>query len=213
MLVAGSENVAHYLAAAEDASGIEGLTTFGLAVSLRESGWNNLAVNDSPREAAEACEAWERQRTRKLRDSPYNSEKFFCWGTGGWFGAMPAYDLARNPFENLNPLWAVHDPATSTAMFVARIVSVVRKHFPSLPKDHRNWLSVRRSQASLRTMRDFLETKERAKLTRQRLESDLETIGVDPGFMYTAPSIAEYPGNAAVWDALRDVRPLKESSR
>jgi len=202
----GRKYVERYLDVAEEVSTIDGIATFGLAASKRESGWNNLAVNDSESEKAASCKAWERQRTRGLEGTPYNKAKYFCWGTGGWFGQMPAYNLSRTPFQNLNPRWAVHDPATSTAMFVASKHSLIKHFLPKLAPKHRNWLAVRRSMASLRTMYDVNEEGQRARDVRKRFAADLEAIGVDPDFMYEQPRVLDYPGNAAVWDALRGTK-------
>lgn len=205
----GKKYVQQYLVKAEEVSKIQGgLATFGLAASLRESAWNNLAANKTPKEARAACKAWEYQKNKELKRSPFVSEpEYWCWGTGGWFGGMPAYMLARDPFQNLNPILAVHDPATSTAMFVGTIHRLVKDYFPNLPPEHRNWLSIRRSMASLATMYDYNETRERARDVRERLAENLEDIGVDPDFMYQKPIVKGYPGNQVVWDALKSIKP------
>ena len=205
----GRRYVEAYLDEAERVSKIKGLATFGLAASKRESGWNNMAVNDSKSEAASACKAWDYQKVRKLKDTPYQDPKYWCWGTGGWFGQMPAYALAREPFRDLNPIWAIHDPATSTAMFTAAKAGLIKGFFPKIPPEHRNWLAVRRSMASLKTFYDYKEEGDRAKAVRRRFEDNLKQIGVDPSFMYERPSAADYPGNAAVWDALQAVQPTQ----
>lgn len=203
----GRSYVEQYLDEAERVAKIEGLATFGLAASKKESGWNNMSVNDSSSEAAAACKAWKYQKTRALKDSPYQADKYWCWGTGGWFGQMPAYNVARKPFQDLNPIWAVHDPATSTAMFTASKASVIKNFFPKIPPEHRNWLALRRSMASLKTFYDYKEEGDRAKGVRRRFEENLKQIGVDPSFMYERPSAKDYPGNAVVWDALQQIQP------
>lgn len=206
----GRRYVEQYTAEAELVSKIAGLGTFGLAASKRESGWNNMAVNDAPSEARASCLAYEYNKGKSpLKESPYISDpSYFCWGTGGWFGQMPAYVLARRPFETQNPIWAVHDPATSTAMFTATVRTLIRNHFPRLPEEHRNWLAIRRSMASLDVFYDYEETTDRAKGVRERLTENLEQIGVDPMFMYEKPTSSGYPGNQAVWDALRAIQPI-----
>lgn len=201
----GRQYVERYLDRAEEVSTIDGIATFGVAASKRESGWNNLVVNDSDAEKAAACKGWERQRTRDLAGTPYNQAKYYCWGTGGWYGQMPAYNLSRTPFQDLDPRWAVHDPATSTAMFIASKHSLIKHFLPKLPPEHRNWLAVRRSMASLRTMYDVEEKGDRARDVRKRFAADLEAIGVDPDFMYEQPHVRNYPGNGAVWDALQAI--------
>jgi len=208
----GRAQAERYLIEAEKVSKIDGIATFGLAASKRESGWNNMAVNNSEKEAAAACRAYDYQKTRAIEDSPYNDPEYFCWGTGGWFGQMPAYAVARKPFTDLNPIWAVHDPATSTAMFVASKESLIRRFFPKIPPEHRNWLAVRRSMASLKTFYDYEEEGERAKAVRKRFAENLKQIGVDPSFMYEHPSVSGYPGNQAVWDALRELETTKAAA-
>lgn len=120
---------------------------------------------------------------------------------------MPAYDLARDPFSSLNPVWAEHDPATSTAMFVVGRHEIIRNYLPKLPKEHRNWLAVRRAMASLKVFFDYQEKTARAKGVRQRFARHLQKIGVDPAFMYQQPVVLGYPGNRQLWDDLKNIRP------
>jgi hypothetical protein len=92
-------------------------------------------------------------------------------------------------------------------MFTATIARLIKAYFPDLPPEHRNWLALRRSMASLKTFYDYKEEGERAPAVRERLTKDLAAIGVDPSFMYERPSASNYPGNAVVWDALRKIEP------
>lgn len=201
----GRKAIWPYLETAERASGIKGLATFGLAASKRESGWKSTSANRTSSEAAAACAAWKRNRAKHFAGSPYDDAEHFCWGTGGWFGMMPGNGMAAEPFKLLDPLWAIFDPATQTAIWTAMMERVIRKHLPSLPREHRNWLSVRRAMASLATMRDFAEVNARSRETKERFRKDLIAVGVDPSFMFETASAKGYPGNSAVLAALQAI--------
>jgi len=196
----GIDNVYRYLEAAGRAAQIgNGFVPFGLAVARRESGFNNLAANTSRSERAASCSLW-RGNSRYV-NSQYG-EAYFCIGSGGWYGFLPATGLAPKVFRNHNPQ-LIFDPAASTAMFTAYVEAIVRKYFPKLPYAHRNWLSVRRSMASLGTMYDYNETRSAARRSRESLAKNLIAVGASPELMYAHPSIGTYPGAEKVWEDLR----------
>lgn len=198
----GAANVEYYLEHASRIAQIgNGFVPFGLAVARRESRFNNLAHNDSPSEVQASCTLWE--DNSRFVDSPYGRSDF-CIGSGGWFGFLPATGLAAKPFRNQNPL-LIFDPAASTSMFIAFVEAIIRKYFPKLPPEHRNWLSINRAMASLGTMYDYNETKNRARQNRERLAENLKAIGASPNIMYLKPSVGNYPGAAQVWDHLKDI--------
>ena len=209
--IKGKAAIWPYLQAAEQASKIDGLATFGLAAAKRESGLSSTAANRSDSEAAAACKAWRRNRAKAFAGSPYDDEEHFCFGSGGWFGLLPGNALAVAPFTMMDPLVAIFDPATTTAAWTAFVSRVVRKHLPRLPVEHRNWLSVRRAMASLATMYDYREEHERSRAVKERLEKDLRAVGVDPAFMFTRATASGYPGNQAVLDATK--RAASEGAR
>jgi hypothetical protein len=198
--VQGINNVLRYLEAAGKSAHIgNGFVPYSLAVVRRESRFNNLAAKTSASERAASCSLW-RGNSRYV-NSPYGQADF-CIGSGGWFGFLPATALAPQPFHNLSPQ-LIFDPAFATAAWTAYVEAIVRKYFPKLPVEHRNWLSVNRSMASLGTMYDYNETHSAARRSRENLAKNLIAIGASPDLMYTRPSIGTYPGAAKVWEDLR----------
>lgn len=203
--VKGMHKVEPYLIqAAESAKIGNGFVPFSLAVSKREAGFNNKAVNDSPGEAAAACKLYRRNADGIYKDNPYG-EAGFCWGSGGWYGFLPATGMEPKVFRNLDPRIYLFEPAASTAMFADYVRDIIVNFFPKLPPEHRNWLSIRRSMASLATMYDYEEKGERSKASKARLKKDLAAVGYDPDWMYQKPTLGAYPGAAAVWDDLRQL--------
>ncbi len=198
----GAANVEYYLEHAGRSAKIgNGFVPFGLAVSNRESRFNNLAHNQSASEVAASCNLWE--GNSRYQNSPYGRAAF-CIGSGGWYGFLPATGLAPKVFRNKNPQ-LIFDPAASTAMFMAFVEAIIRKYFPKLPAQHRNWLSISRAMASLGTMYDYNETKPRARQNRERLANNLSAIGASPNLMYLKPSVGNYPGAAQVWEDLKHI--------
>lgn len=196
----GAGTVAAYLQAASRVAQISnGFIEFGLAVAHRESKFNNLARNTDPPEVAASCNLWE--GNWHYENSPYGRNDF-CIGSGGWYGFLPATGLAPKVFNNQNPL-LIFDPAASTAMFAAYVEAIARIYFPKLPSQYRNWLSIRRSQASLSTMYDYDESGSRSREVKERLAEDLRAIGASPNLMYLRPSIGNYPGAQEVWEYLK----------
>ena len=195
----GAANVERYIVRAGQSAQIgNGFVPFSLAVAKRESNFNNLAANQSAKEIQASCNLWE--GNVRYQNSPYGRAAF-CIGSGGWWGFLPATGLAPKVFGNLDPR-LIFDPAASTAMFTAYVEAIIRKYFPKLQPKHRNWLSIRRSMASLATMYDYDETGDRARGSRERLENDLSAIGASPNLMYLKPSVGNYPGPGQVWEDL-----------
>ena len=196
----GIDNVYRYVEAAGRSAQIgNGFIPFSLAVARRESGFNNLAANTSASERRASCSLW-RGNSRYVNSS--YGEAYFCIGSGGWYGFLPATGLAPKAFRNLSPQ-LIFDPSASSAMWTAYVEAIVRKYFPKLPPEHRNWLSVRRSMASLSTMYDYNETRSGARRSRESLAKNLQAIGSSPNLMYARPSIGVYPGADKVWEDLR----------
>lgn len=172
---------------------------FALATAHRESRYNPGAINTSS--ANNACELYWSSRDSYYADNPYPPERW-CWGAGGLWGFMPATGLKSPAFRNEDP-YLVFDPAASTAMFVDFVERIVHDHFDELPASQRNWLAIRRAMAGLSVMRDYTETKSRAREVRQRLAADLKAVGADPNLMYEQPKLGDYPGADVVWHELR----------
>jgi hypothetical protein len=201
--VKGMSKVEPYLQRAAQVAKIgNGFVPFGLAVAKREASFNNKAINDSPSEADAACRLYRRNKDGIYRDNPYGKAGF-CWGSGGWWGFLPATAMEPKVFRKLDPRVYLFEPAASTAMFADYVRDIVVNFFPKLPPEHRNWLSIRRSMASLATMYDYKEKEgERARKSRERLAKDLKAVGYDSDWMYQKPTLGAYPGAAAVWDDL-----------
>lgn len=203
--VKGMSKVRPYLEQASKSAHISnGFVPFSLAVTKRESGFNSSAVNDSPGEAAAACRLYRRNAEGIYKDNPYG-EAGFCWGSGGWYGFLPATGMEPKAFRNRDPRVYLFDPAASTAMFADYVRDIVVNFFPKLPPKHRNWLSIRRSMASLATMYDYEEEGQRSKDSKARLKTDLKAVGYDSDWMYQQPALGPYPGASAVWDDLRQL--------
>jgi hypothetical protein len=195
----------HLAAAGEQISGIRDFSGFALVVALRESGWNPNAKNTTKSEAKAACRGYERNLEEgDWNDNPWkNDPARWCWGSGGWFGFLPSTALGRDGFRNLDPL-SVTDPRASVAYFAAYCNSIVHGFFPKLPADRRNWLSIRMSMASLGTM--YNPTGSTGKKVEARLKKNLESIGVDPSWMYSkVERFHDYPGNAGMLSAMKGV--------
>jgi hypothetical protein len=196
----------HYLDTAEQISGIVGLKTFCLVASLRESNWNPNAANTTASEAAAACRGFNNAKATLFKSSPYRNEpERWCWGSGGWFGFLPSSALGRSGFYNLDP-YSVKDPASSVAYITAFVHSIIKNFLTELPANQRNWLAVRRSMASLTTMRDWQENGETAKKVRTRMAEFSVKAGIDPDFMFDIPPVSQkYPGNAAMLAAMKAI--------
>jgi hypothetical protein len=107
-------------------------------VALRESGFDRLhgagstvgappdmRITPSSNEALQAARAYDR-RASKLR-GPWPRARY-AWGTGGWFGLMPANAVAAygDGQADVDP-WAVADPHASVIMALG-MVHRLQKH-------------------------------------------------------------------------------------
>lgn len=199
----GREYVEAYLAEAEAAANIPGLATFGLAASHRESRWNNKVVN--PKDGPGACKFYRRVKGDQLVHNTH-PEPQWCFGSGGWYGQLPANAATSDPIFWESSPYMIFSPSQSTAAWTARMRKTVRKYWDDLPPEHRNWLSLRRSMRSLEAFWDYNEANDAGTGSagvRKRLAADLEAIGVDPNFMYQPVNLGPYPGTKAVYDRLR----------
>jgi hypothetical protein len=194
------------LVAAEQLSGIKHLREFGIAAAEQESKFYSTAKNTSESEATAACNLYEGALERGwFEQNPWRNEpERWCWGSGGWFGWLPATALSKKGLENLDPM-SVLDPIDGVAYLAAFVEALVTGDFNKLPADQRNWLSIRRAMASLTTMFDWEEQGEKgtAAAVRERFAESLAKTGVNPDFMYEIVEINNYPGNVAVLEGLR----------
>lgn len=112
---------------------------FFALVAWRESKGNPSAVNDSQTEAAAAAKAFDRNRERY--EGCGHPEQGYTFGSGGWFGMLPANGLAQLGEE----LWclppsSVLEPRVALAMAVGFARGLMRwDGFAKLP----TWLNLR----------------------------------------------------------------------
>lgn len=193
----GYAHIAQLAGAVEKRSGLAGFKAFALGVATNESKGNNLAVNDSKGEAAAACNLYKANANTRYKNNPYPPEDF-CFGTGGWYGLMPATALAGSFFRNSDPM-LIFDPKASTVMLADFVRRVANGYWHKLPPEHRTLLTVRRFMVSNSVGLDWQETKDRSRFVRQNFASDLQARGYNPNVMYTRVSIAKYPGTAELY--------------
>lgn len=189
---------------AEAAGAPEGFAKFAEAAAWTESRWDNCAINDSPSEAAAALRLFEGAQSRGwFQETTYDAEKF-GFGSGGWFGLMPATGLiaggSRGPFVNADPR-IVTNPVESVVMVADFCVRIFRKY------QAKDWLAVRRAMAALSLVNDSVERNERSIHVRERFEVGLEKAGVvgPAAFMRRRPATDGYPGAWALWLNLGDL--------
>lgn len=179
----------------EQRAQIPGFTAFALGTAQRESLGNNLAVNDSPSEAAAACRGYKRNLGDpydRYVNNPFPAERW-CWGSGGWYGQLPSTALAAPGFHEDDP-YLVFDPVASTVLLADWIRRVKNGFFSKLPPEHRNWLTVRRFMSSNKIGLDYNEQLEKSPKVRERFAADLAKRGIDPSFMYKPVTIGNWPG-------------------
>jgi hypothetical protein len=179
------------LASLVEKSGIDGFATFAVAAAYTESRWKNLSANCVPSEAKAACKLFAGAKSRGYYGGNAFPRERWCFGSGGWFGLLPATGLAaggaKGPFAHADP-FLVFDPASSVVMLADFVVRLVRRY------GAQNWLAVRRGMASVNLIGDINETKPRSKDVRARFADALKKSGVDPASMYEKPVVDNYPG-------------------
>jgi len=170
-----------------------------LAVMRRESRFNPRAVNDSSSERAHACELF--AASQEIYGANPAGADGFCWGSGGLCGFLPATGCKPKVFRNLDPRTVMFEVPATLAMWADYVSRIVSNYFENLPAGQRNWLSIRRSMASLTTMYDGAKS-QRGREVEARYAADLSAVGADPDLMYDRVVLGHYPGAAAVWSAL-----------
>lgn len=181
----------------EQKAHLRGFRAFALGVAERESNGNNLAVNDSASEARAACNLYNANRDSRYANNPFPAERF-CFGSGGYYGFLPATALAGNFFRNSDP-YLVFDPSASTAMLADYAYRVSLGFWSRIPPEHRNWLTIRRFMASNTTGLDWDESGESAVRVRENFANELRQRGLDPNVMYQTVSFSSYPGTGVVY--------------
>lgn len=172
--------------------------TFFSAVGYWESRFNNLTENTSTREAAAAKRAYNYMRDKgRFADSPW-PDSAYTFGSGGWYGLLPAYALEAfhgTDLENLEPREAIHDPVTSTIMAIA----YARRLFRWAAFDG-TWLSLRVGFANPSKMGDPDFVAE----VRGRFAESLRAIGAPESFMHRqVSSLSGLPDAPALFYAMK----------
>lgn len=191
----GYAQIAELAGAIEQRAQLPGFTAFALGVAERESNGNNLSVNDSRTEAAAACSLY--KGNWRYKKNPYPAKRF-CFGSGGWYGFLPATGLAGEFFRNADP-YLVFDPVASTVMLADFARRVANGYWSKIPYEHRNWLTVRRFMSSNRTGLDWREEGDAARRVRENFARELRQRGYDPNVMFEHVSFASWPGTAQLY--------------
>lgn len=224
----GLKNVRAWGEWVEAAGTLYGFSRFAPAVAYTESGGNNLIGlgisqgilpsnvklrskgKAAKGEAEAACTLWKGARSRGwYQDNPYD-RRYWCFGSGGWFGFLPATGLSaggqNGPFVEQSP-FMVFEPIESVVMLADFVKRTVRgNRFQSLPYGEQNWLAIRRGLAGSFLIDDYQEEHERSPKTRARLEKALAETGTDPDFMWERPTVGDWPGATALLQWLYDHR-------
>lgn len=208
----------------EAAGALPGFAAFATAAAQTESGGNNLVgmgesqgilpanvelhsgTSWSANEADAACAGWEGARSRGFyEDNPYDW-RYWCFGSGGWFGLLPSTGLSaggtKGVFANESP-FVVFDPLPSIVMladFVKRVV--MGPSFQNLPYGEQNWLAVRRGMKGSFLIDDYNEEDDRSRGVRERFEDALVAVNISPDFLWTRAEVGDYPGAANLLDWL-----------
>jgi len=200
----------------EETGALPGFARFAAAAAYTESKGNNrvgLGVSQgilpsnvklntgtagARNEQKAACSLYKGAKSRGYYSgNPYPASRW-CFGSGGWFGFLPATGLAaggtKGPFAEGDP-FLVFQPIESIVMMADFAKRVIRSNrFQSLPYGEQNWLAIRRGMAASSLIDDYTEENERSPKTRERLERALAETGTDPDFMWERASVGDWPG-------------------
>lgn len=208
----------------EATGALPGFSTFATAAAKTESGGNNLkglgenlgilpanvslnsGTNASRNESDAACSLWTGAKGRGYYNNNTHGRAYWCFGSGGWFGLLPATGLSaggtQGPYAESSP-FMVFDPIESVVMIADFAKRVIRSsRFRDLPYGEQNWLAVRRGMAASTLVPDYDESTPRSVKVRERFAEALIDTGVSPDFMWTRAEEGDYPGAAALRDWL-----------
>lgn len=135
----GARRVAAVRGLAAEAGLPEAWGDFFAMVAWRESKGDPEATNDSEGEAEAAGKAYRRNRERY--EGCGHPESAYTWGSGGWFGILPANGLAQLGDElRCLPPSSVLEPRVALAMAVGMARGLMRwDGFAKVP----SWLNLR----------------------------------------------------------------------
>ena len=136
---AGMQSMAAVRGLAAEAGLPDAWGDFFALVAWRESKGNSQSVNDSTSEAEAAARAYDRNRDRYAGCG--HPASAYTFGSGGWFGMLPANALAQlGDAHRCLPPSSVFDPRASMAMAVGFARGLMRwKAYERMP----TWLNLR----------------------------------------------------------------------
>ncbi len=174
---------------------------FLAAIAHRESKWHSnvgLGPNDHPGrppwlrpskssarlqrgEAAAACSAYRSNYNRRFRQSPWPEERY-CFGSGGYFGMLPAYGVINGFYATPEMIpevdpWAVADPIPSVVMAVGFARGLMR--WRQFQQGGGTFAALAIGWGRPARMRNARTDHKR----RQSFARHLRALGVDPSFM------------------------------
>jgi hypothetical protein len=175
----------------------------GLGIPERFPSWakpNRQASSKAQRLESRAAEGLYDRNVRHYGISPHPREEW-VFGSGGWFGFLPATGLAA--FIN-TPLIAsgevypymVFEESPSIVMLAAFVRRLVKHHFKNLPHTHRNWLAIKRAGAGLGYIGDYLEKRSRSIQIREKAERSAQQRNISSSFLKEGVPLewTGYPG-------------------
>lgn len=215
----GLEMLRRWADLAESATGMTGFSQFALAAAYTESRGDNLVargrgplppnveLNEDSNEAKAACALFLGAKGRGFYAHTRYPKAWWCIGSGGWFGMMPATGLSAagtdGPFSKSSP-FLIFEPIESVVMLADLVARTVwSRAFQSLPEDEQNWLAIRRGMASNRFISDYDESYQRSSEVRERLEAALIQTDSTPDLAFRAVAVAGYPGAGPLYTQLR----------
>jgi len=199
------------LAAMEAADLPDDWQVFLAATAYRESKWHNdvgLGPNDAPgrppwfrdskagpktqaNEAKAACRAYEKNFDKWFRNSPYPAARY-CFGSGGWFGLLPAYGVISGfkatpeLIPQIDP-WDVSDPLVSLVMAIGLARGLM--NWQQFEEGGGTWLALRIGWGNPSAMDEA-----QSKLDiRKSFGEQLGILDVPPSFMDRRPSPLTIP--------------------
>ena len=184
---------------------------FLAATAYRESKFHNdvgLGPNDAPgrppwlkdskasakaqaNEARAACKAYNKNYEKWFKGSEY-PEIQYCFGSGGWFGFLPAYGIISGfkatpeYIRTINP-WDVTDPYISVVMAVGFARGLM--NWKQFKAGGSTWLALRIGWGKPGNM---AKTNMSSKV-RNNFGKQLAKVGVDPSFMDRKVTVLSIP--------------------
>lgn len=165
-----------------------GFLTFAWAASKRESTWNLFASNQSASEAKAALKAYERVLT--MKGAPMaGPQSHYAWGSGGWFGLLPASMMGKDPFRAVDPFPHLFEPGMHMAIYSAFIRRVISSVGSKIGEENVTWLKVRRAMRAL-SAAGIPDDQPDPYGTKDRLVADVQSVGGNVDWIYQRAAAA-----------------------